>query len=449
MAQQGKDGAGRLLVLIPGMGAVASTFIAGVELLRRNQRLPIGSLTQLARLEVNSNLQEKNISHSSNLPYSSLESASSSPLPPRMKELLPFVALEDLCFAGWDVLYTNLKESLESSQVLTRQDLQEVQEISSEVPVLPGYFQPRCVPALAPRYCLPSSTTPQEAIVILRRNIEEFRKHTGADRAVMVILLSTETHDPHPPLCAELSHLEEAIRSHHPGISPTLIYAYAALLEGIPVINGTPNYALESPALIELSELKAVPLAGKDLKSGQTFIKTALAPALRHRCLGVKGWFSTNILGNRDGEVLNHPQAFRAKEATKSRVLSTILDSTLYPELYGELYHKVRIEYYPPRGDNKEGWDNIDLLGWLGYPMEIKVNFLCRDSILAAPLVLDLVLLANLAQRFGEKGLLGWLGFYFKDPLSPPGVREEHDLFRQFQNLVDHIKGWCTALSPI
>jgi len=346
------------------------------------------------------------------------------------------------------VIYRDLPEALEFSQVLDPYHIQQVKSYLASVPVLDGYFQKERVPALSPRRTMNASSL-SEAVSLIRRNIHNLIESQKADRAVMVLLLSTETPSRDLPELREVKDLESAIRNNHPGISPTLLYTYSALLEGIPVINGTPNLALEIPAIVQLSELKRVCLAGKDLKTGQTFVKTALAPALRIRHLGVQGWFSTNILGNRDGEVLNHPEAFQAKEATKSKVLQKILDPDLYPELYERIYHKVRIEYYPPRGDAKEGWDNVDLFGWLGYPMQLKINFLCRDSILAAPVVLDLVLLTDLAQRQGERGLLPWLSFFFKDPLCPQGVEPEHDLFLQHRLLLQHLAGYITEIPVV
>lgn len=424
---------GQLLVLIPGMGAVASTFIAGVELIRRGLRKPIGSLTQLGRFT------REELGFPSN--GETGKRSGSFPRTYRLNELLPLTPLDELSFAGWDVIYRDLPEALELSQVLDPCHIQEVKPHIASVPVLDGYFQKERVPVLSPRRTIVASSL-SEVVSRIRRDIHTLMERQRADRAVMVLLLSTETLPRDLPELREVKDLESAIRNNHPAISPTLLYTYSALLEGIPVINGTPNLALEIPAIVHLSELKKVCLAGKDLKTGQTFIKTALAPALRIRNLGVKGWFSTNILGNRDGEVLDHPEAFHSKEVTKSKVLQKILDPDLYPELYEKIHHKVRIEYYPPRGDAKEGWDNIDLFGWLGYPMQLKINFLCRDSILAAPVVLDLVLLTDLAQRQGEQGLLSWLSFYFKDPLCPQGVESEHDLFLQHRLLLQHLASY-------
>lgn len=418
---------GKLLVLLPGMGAVASTLIAGVELIRRGKKLPIGSLTQLGRFPVGRGrmAQERNGS-----------------LPPLFREIFPFASLQDLVFAGWDVLYRHPLEALEDARVLSQEDLREVAPYLEKIPVLPGYFQEERVPALKPVHTYPPGLTKKEVLVRLRREIQGFLTASGAERAVMVLLLSTETHLPVPESLQDPVALMEAVERDDPFLSPTILYTLAALEEGIPVINGTPNLCLELNALVELALRKGLCLAGKDLKTGQTLLKTAVAPVLKLRCLGVEGWFSTNILGNRDGQVLNHPLAFRSKEVTKTGVLPTILSPELYPELYENLYHKVRIEYYPPRGDAKEGWDNIDLFGWLGYPMQLKINFLCRDSILAAPVVLDLVLFLDLAQRLRERGLTPWLSFYFKEPLVPKGMEEEHDLFRQYELLIAQLERW-------
>jgi myo-inositol-1-phosphate synthase len=298
----------------------------------------------------------------------------------------------------------------------------------------PGVHDPDFVRRIEADHVMKAGTH-REKVEQLRQDIRDFKRELGADRAVMLFCASTEVYRPPGPATESLRAFERALDADDPSLSPTMLYAYAALWEDVPFINGTPNISVDTRAIQELARERGVPIAGKDFKSGQTMMKTVLAPALRARMLGLRGWFSTNILGNRDGEVLDDPQAFRSKEITKSSVLDTLLPAAMHPELYGEISHKVTIHYYPPRGDAKEGWDNVDLFGWLGYPMQIKINFLCRDSILAAPLVLDLALFADLAARQGRGGIQDWLSFYFKSPMPLPGLQPEHDLFAQLDNL--------------
>jgi myo-inositol-1-phosphate synthase len=408
-----------LLVLIAGMGAVASTLIAGVELIRKKQKKPIGSLTQLGKFFWNGK-----------------------PSPP-LGEILPLTPLDQIVFGGWDLLYKSLSESAERSSVLSREDLENTLPFLNTVPVLKGFSRKGFLPDL-PGSEKREEISAREIVSRIQEEIHTLQTRYQTSRSVLVLLLSTERSCPLSEIHTTLSKLEKGIEKDDPSLSPTILYTYSALKMGIPVINGTPNLSFDIPALMELAEEMGVPVAGKDLKSGQTLLKTALAPALRSRLLGVKGWFSTNILGNLDGWILNHPDHFQCKEKTKSAVLEGIFSPEDFPDLYKDLYHKVRIEYYPPKGDNKEGWDQIDLFGWLGYPMEIKVNFLCRDSILAAPLVLDLILFVEYAHRIGEKGPQEWLSFYFKDPVVSPGKKPIHHLFEQEKILYDQLRTYAT-----
>ncbi len=388
---------GKLGVLIPGLGSVASTFVAGVALARQGRALPIGSLTQV-----------------------------------------PLAGLDDLVFGGWDPVETSALDAARHSDVLPKEVVDGVADELRAVIAWPAAFRPECVRRLSPRHV--KRGPHREVITQLRGDIRAFRAASGATRLVMAMLSSTEAHVAPHRAHGSLADLEEALDKNDPGLTPSMLYAYAALQEGVPFVNGTPNVCVDAAALQELAALHRVPVAGKDLKTGQTMMKTVLAPALQARMLGLRGWYSTNILGNRDGEVLDEPANFRSKEVTKRSVLDGILRGDLYPELYGDYFHKVRIDYYPPRGDQKEGWDNIDIVGWLGLPMQIKVNFLCRDSILAAPVVLDLVLFADLAARAGLSGIQEWLSFYFKSPIARPGLRPLHDLFVQHLKLTNTLR---------
>jgi myo-inositol-1-phosphate synthase len=408
---------GRLGVLIPGMGSVASTFIAGVALARKGIAPPIGSLTQLQKLRLGKRTSPREVA---------------------IKDLVPLANLSDMVFGGWDPVESNAYEAAVSADVVPRELLDQVKADLDSVAVWPAAFRGEAVRRIEPKRIKKGGH--REVVDQLREDIRKFKQTSGADRLVMCLIASTEAHDEPTAALESLANLEKALEKNDPKINPALLYAKAALEEGVPFVNGTPNVSSDAPAIQELAHEKRLPIAGKDLKTGQTMMKTVLAPAFQARMLGLRGWYSTNILGNRDGEVLDDPANFKSKEVTKKSVLDGILRSDLYPQLYGDYYHKVRIDYYPPRGDAKEGWDNIDITGWLGMPMQIKVNFLCRDSILAAPVVLDLVLLLDLARRAGLSGIQEWLSFYFKSPLALPGLRAEHDLFVQHLKLTNTLR---------
>ncbi len=378
---------GKLLVLTPGMGAVSTTFMAGVEAIRRGQARPIGSLTQLQTIRIGKRSENK-------APY--------------IHELLDLAPLTDLCFAGWDVYPDDAYDAAARADVLRDRDLNPLADALHAIKPMAAAFDPAYVKRLDGPNVKP--TRRKRALAeALREDIRGAMAAHGADRAVMVWCGSTEIYLTPAPCHMTIEAFEAGLDADDPAISPSQLYAYAAIMEGVPYANGAPNLSADFPALEQLAIDKGVPLAGKDFKTGQTLMKTILAPGFKSRMLGIAGWFSTNILGNRDGEILDDPESFKAKEVTKSGVLDSILQPELYPELYGDLYHKVRINYYPPRGDSKEGWDNIDIRGWLGYPMQIKVDFLCRDSILAAPIVLDLALFLDLAGRAGMSGIQEWL----------------------------------------
>ncbi|QYJ16883.1 hypothetical protein Rxycam_02719 [Rubrobacter xylanophilus DSM 9941] len=415
---------GKLGVMLVGVGgAVATTFMAGVELMRRGFGQPVGSLSQLGRLVVEGEKRE------------------------RIKDLLPLASVEDLVFGGWDVFGEDCYEAAVGAGVLSKEHLGVVREALREVEVLRGVFERRFVSSLEGDYTKEGEYgSLKEAVSLIREDIRSFRERSGVERVVMINCASTEAYvdsEAGRRVHGSVEDFERALEEnrHHPAIPPSVLYAYAAIEEGVPYANGTPSLGAESGALKELATSRGVALCGKDFKSGQTFIKSALAPAIKARMLGMEGWFSTNILGNRDGLVLEEPANFKSKEITKRSVLDAILEPEVYGELYGELHHRVEINYYPPRGDAKEGWDNIDIFGWLGYPMQIKVNFLARDSILAAPMVLDLALFLDLAQREGLGGVQRWLSFYFKSPMEEEGDgRVEHDLFVQLLMLRERLR---------
>ncbi len=409
---------GRLAVLIPGLGAVSTTFIAGVELVRQGQARPIGSLTQLGTARLGKRTDGRVVA---------------------IRDLVPLASLDDLVFGTWDIVNEDGATVAERSHVLHGEDLQRVRPLLRAIEPKRGVHDPARVSRITADH-VKEERTARAKVEALREDIRDFKRKLGADRAVMIFLASTESYRPPTKLGAALENLEAALDTDDPAVSPTMLYAYAALAEGVPFVNGTPNLSADLPAIQELARRRRLPVAGKDLKSGQTMMKTVLAPALKARALGLSGWFSTNILGNRDGQVLDDPQNFRSKEVTKSGVLESILQPQLYPMLYGHYAHKVAIHYYPPRGDEKEGWDNIDIFGWLDYPMQIKVNFLCRDSILAAPLVLDLALFTDLAHRAGWRGIQEWLSFYFKSPMAREGLLAENDLFIQATKLKNTLR---------
>ena len=409
---------GKLLVLTPGMGAVATTFIAGVEAVRRGSARPIGSLTQLQTIRIGKRSENKS---------------------PYIRDLLDLAPLDDLCFGGWDVYPDDAYDAAARADVLRDRDLNPLADALHAIKPMAAAFDPAYVKRLDGPNVKP--TRSKRALAeALREDIRTSIALNGATRAVMIWCGSTEVYLRPAPCHMTIEAFEAGLDANDDNISPSQLYAYAAIMEGVPYANGAPNLSADFPALEQLAIEKGVPLAGKDFKTGQTLMKTILAPGFKARMLGIEGWFSTNILGNRDGEILDDPESFKAKEVTKSGVLDSILQPELYPELYGDLYHKVRINYYPPRGDAKEGWDNIDIRGWMNYPMQIKVDFLCRDSILAAPIVLDLALFMDLASRAGRSGIQEWLSFYFKSPHVQSGHVQEHDLFIQHFRLKNTLR---------
>ena len=409
---------GRLGILIPGMGAVATTFIAGVEAIRRGLGVPVGSLTQLGTIRLGKRTDNRT---------------------PKIKDFVPLAPLECLSFGGWDIYEDNAYESAVNARVLDAALLEKLKDTLSAIKPMQAVFDHEYVK----RIDGPNKKTGANKMQLaeaLMEDIRQFKKTNGCSRLVMIWCGSTETFKKPTAVHQSLASFEEGLRNSDQDIAPSQMYAYAALKLGVPFANGAPNLTTDTPALQELARQNNVAICGKDFKTGQTYMKTLLAPGFKARMLGVSGWFSTNILGNRDGEVLEDPGSFKTKEETKLSVLEQILQPDLYPELYKDLYHAVRINYYPPRGDSKEGWDNIDIFGWLGYPMQIKIDFLCRDSILAAPLVLDLVLFLDLAQRAGMKGIQEWLSFYFKGPMTAPGLYPEHDIFIQLMKLKNTLR---------
>jgi myo-inositol-1-phosphate synthase len=408
---------GKLLVLTPGMGAVATTFIAGVESIRRGLSLPIGSVSQMQTIRLGERSANRN---------------------PLIKDLVSLAGLDDLVFAGWDVFADDAYEAATRAQVLSRETLEPLKDFLHSIKPMSAVFEKSYVRRLDGPNVKPITSKWDQAQA-LREDIRKAIATTGATRAVMIWCGSTEVYLRPTDCHQNLETFERGLKENDPAIAPSQIYAYAALMEGVPYANGAPNTSADTLALEALAQDRGVAVAGKDFKTGQTLMKTILAPGIKARMLGIQGWYSTNILGNRDGEVLDDPDSFKAKEVTKAGVLD-ILQKELYPELYGELYHKISINYYPPRGDAKEGWDNIDIFGWLGYPMQIKINFLCRDSILAAPIVLDLALFLDLSQRAGWSGIQEWLSFYFKSPHVAPGHVQEHDLFIQHFRLKNTLR---------
>lgn len=401
-----KPASGRLGILTPGMGAVSTTFMAGVISAKKGYTKPIGSLTEMGYIRLGKRTEKRQ----------SL-----------IREFLPFARLEDIVFGGWDIYSDNAYQAAANAKVLEKEHLEQVKEELSQVKPMSAVFDPAFVKLISG----PNVKTGKNKLDLadqLRQDIRNFKKNNNCERIVMVWCGSTEAHILPGAEHQTIEAFEKAMKENSPNISPSMMYVYAAIMEGVPYANGAPNLSVELPCLIKLAEDKGVPIAGSDFKTGQTLMKTILAPGLKSRLLGISGWYSTNILGNRDGEVLQDPDSFKSKEVSKLSVLDTVLEPERYPDLYGDLHHLVKINYYRPRGDNKEGWDNIDIFGWMGYPMQIKVNFLCRDSILAAPLVLDLAQFMDLAGRAGFKGIQEWLSFYLKSPLVKEGLRPEHDL---------------------
>ncbi|MDP3981533.1 MAG: inositol-3-phosphate synthase [Chlamydiota bacterium] len=406
---------GKLGVLLPGMGAVSSTFIAGVLLVNKGQGLPIGSVTQMSKIRLGKRTSLK-------FPF--------------IKDFIPLTPISDIVFGGWDIYEDNCYQAAINSGVLTKDKLDPIKKELEAIRPWSAAFDPFFVKRLTGPNIKKASNKMALANAIMQ-DIESFKQKNNLDRLVMCWCGSTEVYqeNTHQEAFQTIDAFEKALENNLSFIPPSMIYAYAAIKMGIPYANGAPNLSADIPALMALAAKNNVPVAGKDFKTGQTLIKTILAPGLKTRMLALKGWFSTNILGNRDGEVLDEPGSFRSKEVTKGSVLDSILDGDLYPELYGDYYHKIRIEYYPPRGDAKEGWDNIDIQGWLEQPMQLKINFLCRDSILAAPVVLDIVLFLDLAKRAGMSGIQEWLSFYFKSPICRPDLKPVNDLFVQDQKL--------------
>src|SRR5713226_5007329 len=409
---------GKLGILIPGMGAVTTTFIAGVEAVRRGLAKPIGSVTQLATIRLGKRTENRS---------------------PLIKDFIPLASLDDLTFGTWDIFEDNCFEAAERAGVLEPSLLEPLREPLSAIRPMKAVFDHDYVKRIIGPNVKDKGTKMDKAEMLME-DIRNFRQTSGASRLAMIWCGSTEVFHKAAAVHQTLKDFECGLMKDDPEISPSQIYAYAALKSGVPYANGAPHLTVDTPAMMELARDRELPICGKDFKTGQTFMKTLIAPGLKSRMLGVSGWFSTNILGNRDGDVLDDPGSFKSKEETKLSALEQILQPDLYPDLYKNIYHKVRINYYPPRGDAKEGWDNIDIFGWLGYPMQIKIDFLCRDSILAAPLVLDLVLFMDLAQRAGMRGVQEWLSFYFKGPMTAPGLRAEHDLFVQHLKLTNTLR---------
>ena len=409
---------GKLGVLTPGIGAVSTTFMAGVELVRNGDALPVGSLTQMGTIRLGKRTEGR---------------------APKIQDFVPLAGLDDLVFGGWDLFPDTAHEAARKAGVLDANHLRKVQPFLGKIKPMKAAFDQSYVKNLHGEH-VKRAKNKFDLAEQLREDIRNFKKSAKVDRTVMVWCASTEIFLKPEKVHDTLASFERAMKENHEAIAPSMLYAYAAIQEGVPFANGAPNLTAELPALVQLAHDKGVPVCGKDFKTGQTLMKTILSPGFKARMLGLHGWFSTNILGNRDGEVLDDPGSFKTKEESKLGALEYILQPKLYPELYGDFYHKVRINYYPPRGDNKEGWDNIDIFGWLGYPMQIKVDFLCRDSILAAPIVLDLVLFLDLAKRAGMHGIQEWLSFYFKSPMCAPELYPEHDLFIQSMKLKNTLR---------
>jgi myo-inositol-1-phosphate synthase len=415
---------GKLGIMIPGMGAVATTFMAGVEAVRKGIAQPFGSLTQMGTIRLGKRTEGRS---------------------PRIKDFVPLANLNDLVFTAWDIFEEDAYEAASHAGVLEKELLEKVKPFLKSIKPRKAVFDRNYVKKLDGRH-VKKGRNKMDLAEQLRADIRDFKKKSHAERLVTIWCGSTEVFLTASEVHSSVKAFERGLHKNDENIAPSMIYAYASLMEGVPFANGAPNLTVDIPVMLELSRRKHAPIAGKDFKTGQTLLKTILAPGFKARMLGLHGWFSTNILGNRDGEVLDDPGSFKTKEESKLSVLEQILQPELYPELYGNIHHKVRINYYPPRGDNKEGWDNIDIFGWLGYPMQIKVDFLCRDSILAAPIVLDLVMFLDLAQRSEELrgiGIQEWLSFYLKSPMTVPGLYPEHDLFIQSMKLKNTLRHLC------
>ena len=413
---------GRLGILTVGLGAVATTFIAGVESIRRGRSKPIGSLTQMATIRLGKRTENRT---------------------PFIKDFVPLAKLEDLVFGAWDPIPDDALAAARHAGVLDQRDLDPIADFLSAIKPMPAVFENKYVTRINGKN-IKKGKTKRDLAEQLRQDIRDFKAKNKLDRVVIVWCASTEIFIKAGPQHATIDQFEKAMERNDEAIAPSMLYAYAAMMENVPFANGAPNLTVDFPAIVQLANDRGIPISGKDFKTGQTWMKTVIAPGLKARMLGLAGWYSTNILGNRDGEVLDDPASFKTKEESKLSVLHTILQPEKYPELYKDFSHVVRINYYPPRGDNKEGWDNIDIFGWMGYPMQIKINFLCRDSILAAPMVLDLALFSDFAHRAGMKGIQEWLSFYYKSPMAAPGLQPEHDLFIQqtkLKNTLRHLMG--------
>ncbi len=417
---------GRLGVLTPGMGAVATTFYAGVESVRRGLTQPIGSLTQLANIRLGKRTEGRH---------------------PMIKDLVPLANLKDIVFGGWDPIPDDAYTAAKKAGVIDGEHREAIAPFLKSIKPMPAVFDNKYVKNLHGKN-VKKGKTKRDLAEQLRQDIRDFKKANRLDRVVAVWCASTEIFLKPGAVHRNLASFEKAMDKNDDLIAPSMLYAYACLMEDVPFMNGAPNLTVDIPVMMDLAHERELPIGGKDFKTGQTLMKTVLAPMLKARMLGLAGWYSTNILGNRDGEVLDDPESFKTKEESKLGVLEHILQPKSYPKLYGKIFHKVRINYYPPRGDNKEGWDNIDIFGWMGYPMQIKVDFLCRDSILAAPIVLDLALFADLSQRAGLKGIQEWLSFYFKSPMAAPGLEPEHDLFIQQTKLKNTLR-WMAGEEQI
>jgi myo-inositol-1-phosphate synthase len=413
---------GKLGIMLVGLGAVSTTFIAGVHAVRKGIAKPIGSLTQMGTVRLGKRTDART---------------------PLIKDLVPLASLDDLVFGGWDIFDDDCFEAATTAGVLDPSLLAQVKPELEAIKPMSAVFDRRYVKRLdGPN--VKKGANKMELAEQLRADIRGFKEQNGVDRLVMIWCGSTEVFMTETEAHQSIEAFEKALQGNDVNIPSSMVYAYAALKEGVPFANGAPNLTADIPALLDLAIQNGTPICGKDFKTGQTMMKTIIAPGLKARLIGVKGWYSTNILGNRDGEVLDDPESFKTKEESKKSVLDYILQPNLYPDLYKDLCHVVRINYYPPKGDNKEGWDNIDIVGWLGYPMQLKINFLCRDSILAAPLVLDLVLFLDMAARSGLGGIQEWLSFYFKSPQHAKGLYPEHDLFIQLmklKNTLRYLKG--------
>lgn len=418
MKRKIKPPIGKLGILLPGMGAVATTFMAGVLAARKGIAAPIGSLTQTGTIRIGKRTENQN---------------------PRVKDFVPLANLDDIVFGGWDIFEESAYDSAMHAGVLEHPLLDSLKEELSAIKPMKAVFDNYYVKRLNGTY-IKTGSSKMNLAEQLMEDMRQFKTKNNCDRLVIVWCASTEIYLAETEVHQSIENFEEGLRTNHKDISPSMIYAYAAIKSGIPFANGAPNLACDIPALLALSEITQTPIAGKDFKTGQTLMKTIIAPGLKARGLGVEGWFSTNILGNRDGEVLDDPESFKTKEVSKLGSLEYIFEPENHPELYNDLYHKIRINYYPPRRDNKESWDNIDIFGWLGYKMQIKINFLCRDSILAAPIVLDLALFMDYAKRAGMQGIQEWLSFYFKSPQTAKGLKPQHDIFKQLEKLENTLR---------